>query len=108
VHFRQSLRGEAECGDRVQGLRLVLCPIYDLHRGPTGLSFAKQAAHSFIGKGLKPADWMSIVTASGESDLDFTNDAKLFAAKLDRLGFHVAMTATVDGRFSSPQLPGLG
>jgi VWFA-related protein len=56
----------------------------DLHTGPAGLLFVKQAAHAFIDKGLKRQDWMSIVTASGESDLDFTNDAKLFSEKVNR------------------------
>jgi VWFA-related protein len=62
----------------------------DLHTGPPGLLFVKRAAHAFIDKGLKPSDWMAIVTASGESDLDFTNDAKLFSGKLDRLRSHAA------------------
>ena len=62
----------------------------DLHTGPAGLLFVKRAAHAFIDKGLKPLDRMAIVTASGESDLDFTNDAKLFSGKLDRLRSHAA------------------
>jgi VWFA-related protein len=54
----------------------------DFHMGNGEMSFVKQAAHAFIAKGLKPADKLSIVTASSQGGLDFTNDAKLFADKL--------------------------
>jgi len=50
--------------------------------------FVKRAAQAFIGKGLIPTDKMSIVTTSGQGDLDFTNDARLFAEKLDHLAPH--------------------
>jgi VWFA-related protein len=60
----------------------------DFHMGIGEMSFVKQAARAFIAKGLKPSDKMSIVTTSGQGDLDFTNDAKLFAGKLDRLSPH--------------------
>ncbi len=52
------------------------------------MSFVKQAAHAFIAKGVKPSDKMSIVTTSGQGDLDFTNDARLFSEKLDHLAPH--------------------
>jgi VWFA-related protein len=58
----------------------------DLHGG-AGL-FVTQAARAFIAKGLKPGDSMSIVTASGQGDLDFTSDATVFAEKLNHLASH--------------------
>jgi VWFA-related protein len=60
----------------------------DDHVANGGMLFVKRAAHAFIAKGLKPSDKVSIVTASGEGDLDFTGDAKLFADKLDHLSSH--------------------
>jgi VWFA-related protein len=60
----------------------------DFHMGNGEMLFVKRAAQAFIGKGLKPADKMSIVTTSGQGDLDFTNDAKLCAEKLDHLAPH--------------------
>ena len=60
----------------------------DNHLGNSGMLFVERAAHAFIAKGLKPSDWTSIVTTSGTGDLDFTNDAKLFADKLDHLQSH--------------------
>jgi VWFA-related protein len=62
-------------------------------RVPAGSAFFKQAAHAFIDSGLAPADWLSIVTASGEGDLDFTNDRKLFAEKFDGLRSHAYATS---------------
>jgi VWFA-related protein len=67
-------------------LRFVTFFFDDFHMGIGDLSFVKQAARAFIAKGLKPLDRMSIVTASGQGDLDFTNDAKLFAERLEHLG----------------------
>jgi VWFA-related protein len=60
---------------------------FDDFHGGAGLFVAK-AARAFIAKGLRPSDRISIVTASGEGDLDFTNDAKLFAEKLDHVHLH--------------------
>jgi VWFA-related protein len=60
----------------------------DFHMGNGEMTFVKQAARVFIAKGLRPADRMSIVTTSGQGDLDFTNDAELFADKLNHLGPH--------------------
>ena len=60
----------------------------DFHMGAGEMLFVKQAAHAFIAKGLTPRDWTSIVTTSGQGDLSFTNDAKLFAGKLDHLAPH--------------------
>ena len=54
----------------------------------SGLLFVKRAAHAFLAKGIKPTDRMSIVTASGTADLDFTGDAKLFIDKVDHLMSH--------------------
>jgi VWFA-related protein len=60
----------------------------DFHMGSGEMLFVKRAAQAFIAKGLKPADKMSIVTTSGQGDLDFTNDAQLFAEKLSHLSPH--------------------
>jgi VWFA-related protein len=60
----------------------------DSHLSSPAMLFVERAAHAFIAKGLKPTDWTSIVTATGVGDLDFTNDAKLFADKLDHLQSH--------------------
>ena len=60
----------------------------DFHMGSGEMLFVKRAAQAFIGKGLIPTDKMSIVTTSGQGDLDFTNDARLFAEKLDHLAPH--------------------
>jgi VWFA-related protein len=70
----------------------------DIHMGHPGLGaqfslpFVKQAARDFATKYLKPGDRMSIVTTSGVDELDFTDDAKLFAEKADRLTFHSRFT----------------
>jgi VWFA-related protein len=60
----------------------------DNHLSSAGMLFVERAARAFIAKGLKASDSTSIVTASGQGDLDFTNDAKLFADKLDHLQSH--------------------
>jgi VWFA-related protein len=60
---------------------------FDDFHGGAGL-FVTKAAHAFIAKGLKPGDHLSIVTASGQGDLDFTEDAKLFADRIDHLASH--------------------
>jgi VWFA-related protein len=60
----------------------------DFHMGNGEMAFVKKAAHAYIARGLKPPDQLSIVTASGQGDLEFTGDAELFAGKLDRLGPH--------------------
>jgi VWFA-related protein len=73
----------------------------DLHMGNfnTGsldLQFVKQAARKFIAKGLKPSDLTSIVSTSGPGDLDFTNDAKLFAEKLEHLNSHMHVIHSIE------------
>jgi VWFA-related protein len=60
----------------------------DFHTANGQMQFVKQGARGFIAKGIKPGDFMSIVTTSGQGDLDFTSDAKLFAEKLERLSSH--------------------
>jgi VWFA-related protein len=69
--------------------------IDDTHLDNPRMLLIERAAHAFIAKGLKPSDQMSIVTASGQGDLDFTNDATLFADKLDHLRSHVREAATM-------------
>ncbi|MGA3202510.1 MAG: VWA domain-containing protein [Bryobacteraceae bacterium] len=61
----------------------------DAHLNNGGMMFAVRGAHGFIAKGLKPPDRMSIVTTSGQGDLDFTDDQKVFAEKLDHLASHI-------------------
>jgi VWFA-related protein len=68
----------------------------DLHMGNFDMPFVKQAARKFIAKGLKPPDLTSIVTTSGSGDLDFTNDAKLFADKLERLNLHTHVIHSIE------------
>ena len=60
----------------------------DFHVANGSMQFVKQGARAFISKGIKPSDHLSIVTASGEGDLDFTTDAKLFAERLEHLSSH--------------------
>lgn len=60
---------------------------FDDFHGGAGL-FVTKAARAFIAKGLKPGDHLSIVTASGQGDLDFTEDARLFAERIDHLASH--------------------
>ena len=58
--------------------------------GPTGqfaLPFLQQAAGNFAAKYLKPGDHISIVTTTGGGALDFTDDAKLFAEKIDHITY---------------------
>jgi VWFA-related protein len=47
-----------------------------------------KGARAFIAKGLKPGQFASIVTASGQGDLDFTADAQVFAEKLNHVASH--------------------
>ncbi len=61
----------------------------DAHLSNADMLFAVRGAHRFISNGMKPSDWMSIVTTSGQGDLDFTNDASLFDSKLDKLASHM-------------------
>jgi VWFA-related protein len=70
------------------GRRFVTFFFDDFHMSIGDLAFVRKAAHAFIAKGIKPLDSMSIVTASGQGDLDFTNDAQLFAERVDHLGPH--------------------
>ncbi len=69
-------------------LRFVTFFFDDYHLNSAGMLVTRRAAHAFIATGLKPSDKMSIVTASGQGDLDFTGDAALFAEKLDHLAPH--------------------
>jgi VWFA-related protein len=63
----------------------------DLHMGFPGpggnfsLPFVKQAARAFAEKHLRPGDRVSIATTSGMEFLDFTDDARVFGAKIDKL-----------------------
>ncbi len=61
----------------------------DFHVSNGNILFVKKAAREFIAKGLKPGDRLSIVTASGQGDLDFTADAQRFADALEHLAPHV-------------------
>jgi VWFA-related protein len=61
----------------------------DLHVTNGSMLFVKQGARAFLAKGIKPSDHLAIVTASGEGDLDFTTDAKLFAQKLEHVSSHI-------------------
>ena len=69
-------------------LRYVTFFFDDLHLPSAGMLFVKQAARKFIAGGIAASDRLSIVTASGECDLDFTSDAQVFAAKLEHLSSH--------------------
>src|SRR5580658_764329 len=60
----------------------------DFHVATGSMLFVKQGARAFIAKGIQPSDHLSIVTASGQGDLDFTTDAKLFAERLEHLSSH--------------------
>lgn len=60
----------------------------DLHMANSAMLTARRATHNFIASGLKPSDFMSIVTTSGQGDLDFTNDPNEFADKVERLASH--------------------
>lgn len=60
----------------------------DFHMSAGEMLFVKRAARAFIAKGIKPPDRLSIVTASGQGDLDFTTDQKLFAERLEHLAPH--------------------
>jgi VWFA-related protein len=67
----------------------------DFHLSNASILFVKRAARTFIAKHLKPGDKMSIVTASSDSDLDFTDDQKLFSEKLDLLRSHTRTRFTM-------------
>ncbi len=66
----------------------------DFHVPNGSMLFVKQGARAFIAEGVKPGDRLSIVTASGQGDLDFTTDAKVFAARLEHLSSHVRPVVT--------------
>jgi VWFA-related protein len=68
----------------------------DLHMGNLDMPFVKQAARKFIALGLKPWDQTSIMTTSGAANLDFTNDAKLFAERLEHLNLHTHVIHSVE------------
>jgi VWFA-related protein len=61
----------------------------DLHVPSDAMLFVKQGARKFIAEGIAPADRLSIVTASGQGDLDFTTDRERFAERLEHLATHV-------------------
>lgn len=60
----------------------------DLHLPNGAMQFVKKGARAFIAEGITPNDRLSIVTASGQGDLDFTTDSKLFADRLEHLSSH--------------------
>jgi VWFA-related protein len=64
----------------------------DFHYGAS--LWVMKAARAFIAKGLKPGQFASIVTASGQGDLDFTGDAQVFAEKLNHVASHERATIT--------------
>jgi VWFA-related protein len=66
----------------------------DFHVATGSMLFVKQGARAFIAKGIQPSDHLSIVTASGQGDLDFTTDAKVFAERLAHLSSHVRSVVT--------------
>jgi VWFA-related protein len=95
------LRADAKPGGQPPEPKFVTFFFDDLHLGNinTGnldLPFVKQAARKFIAKGLKPSDLTSIVTTSGAGDLDFTNDATLFAEKLEHLNLHTHVIHSIE------------
>lgn len=51
----------------------------------TGLRFAREAAMKFVRKGLDPEEKIGLFTASGTLQLDFTDNAELLLAMLDKL-----------------------
>lgn len=61
----------------------------DFHVPNGSMLFVKQGARAFIARGVKPGDHLSIVTASGEGDLDFTTDPERFASRLEHLSAHI-------------------
>lgn len=74
--------------------RYIECFFDDLHtynrdgavtKVPAGVEFLKHAARDFIGQGVRANDWLSIATASGQDELDFTQDAGQFAKKFESL-----------------------
>jgi VWFA-related protein len=60
----------------------------DFHVASRSMLFVKKGARAFIAKGIQPSDHLSIATASGQGDLDFTTDAKVFAERLEHLSSH--------------------
>jgi len=66
----------------------------DIHMPIASMLFVKQGARAFIAKGVKPGDHVSIRTTSGQGDLDFTTDAKLFAERLEHLSAHARPVVT--------------
>jgi VWFA-related protein len=90
------LRADAKPGGPPPEPKFVTFFFDDLHMGNLDLPFVKQAARKFIAKGLKPSDLTSIVTTSGSGDLDFTNDAKLFAEKLEHLNLHTHVIHSIE------------
>ena len=82
------MRRDASTGESPREPKFIIFFFDDLHIGRLELPFLKQAARAFIAKGVKPPDRLAIVTASGAGGLDFTTDAKLFAARLEQLNVH--------------------
>jgi VWFA-related protein len=85
------VREDAAAGATPVPPRFVTFFFDDLHMGMPGpgsqfsLPFVKQAARDFAAKHLKKGDRMAIATTTGAGDLDFTDDAHLFAEKTNRL-----------------------
>jgi VWFA-related protein len=61
----------------------------DLHAVSGNTQFVKQGARAFIARGVRTGDHLSIVTASGEGDLDFTTDPERFAERLEHISSRV-------------------
>jgi len=66
----------------------------DLHVPSGAMLFVKQGARKFIAEGVAPTDRLSIVTASGQGDLDFTTDRERFAERLEHLATHIRTPIT--------------
>lgn len=67
----------------------------DLHTSSGQMLFVKQGARAFIARGVAPGSHLSIVTTSGQGELDFTTDAEAFAQALEHLGPHPRPAVTL-------------
>lgn len=66
----------------------------DLHISNGSMLFMKQAARKYIAEGIRPGDRLSLAAVSGQGELDFTTDAKLFADRLEHLSAHIRPVTT--------------
>jgi VWFA-related protein len=96
-------RGEGDEESKRSAPKFVTFFFDDLHLGVPGpegafdLPFVKRAARAFATERLRPGDRMSIATTTGVGDLEFTDDAKLFAEKSDRLTYRWPYLERQDG-----------